>query len=48
VRNVRFTVLASVIETCRQRGHLPWTYIAEALRLRRQGNAVSVPPPAVA
>jgi transposase len=43
-----FTVLASVIETCRQRGHLPWPYIAEALRLRRQGKAVPVLPPAVA
>jgi hypothetical protein len=27
---------------------LPWPYIAEALRLRRQGNAVPVLPPAVA
>jgi hypothetical protein len=43
-----FTVLASVIETCRQRSQLPWPYIAEALRLRRQGNAVPVLPPAVA
>lgn len=43
-----FTVLASIIETCRQRGHLPWPYIAAALRLRRHGNAVPVLPPAVA
>ena len=43
-----FTVLASVIETCRQRGHLPWPYIAQALRQRRQGNAAPVLPPAVA
>jgi transposase len=41
-----FTILASVIETCRQRGHLPWPYLAEALRRRRQGNAVPVLPPA--
>jgi hypothetical protein len=43
-----FTVLASVIETCRQRGHLPWPYIAEALRQRRQGNPVPLLPPAYA
>ena len=43
-----FTVLASIIETCRQRGHLPWPYIAEGLRQRRQGNTVPVLPPAVA
>jgi hypothetical protein len=43
-----FTVLASVIETCRQRGHLPWPYIAEALRQRRQGNPVPLIPPAYA
>ena len=43
-----FTVLASVIETCRQRAHLPWPYIAEGLRQRRQGNPVPLLPPAYA
>jgi hypothetical protein len=36
-----FTLLASVIETCRLRGHLPWPYIAEVLRERRRGNSNS-------
>jgi len=39
-----FTLLASVIETCRLRGHLPWPYIAEVLRQRRQGNNAPVLP----
>jgi len=39
-----FTLLASVIETCRQRGHSPWLYIAETLRERRRGNPVPVLP----
>lgn len=44
-----FTVLASVIDTCRQRGRLPWPYIAETLRQRRQGNpAPALPAAAVA
>ncbi|MGF1614536.1 MAG: IS66 family transposase [Gammaproteobacteria bacterium] len=30
-------LLASVIDTCRQRGVSPWTYLAEVIRLRRQG-----------
>ena len=46
--SLAFTVLASVIETCRQRGHLPWPYIAEGLRQRRQGNPVPLLPPAYA
>jgi len=41
-----FTLLASVIETCRQRGHSPWRYIAETLRERRQGNPAPVLPAA--
>jgi transposase len=39
-----FTLLASVIETCRQRGHSPWSYIAETVRERRQGNPAPVLP----
>jgi hypothetical protein len=35
-----FTLLASVIETCRQRGYSPWLFIAETLRERRRGNPV--------
>jgi transposase-like protein len=42
-----FTALASVIETCRQRGLSPWTYIAKALRERRCGNPAP-PLPAAA
>jgi hypothetical protein len=42
-----FTLLASVIETCRQRGHSPWSYIAETVRERRQGNPAPVLPAAV-
>ena len=36
------TLLASVIETCRQRQVSPWPYLAEVIAQRRQGN--SVPP----
>jgi hypothetical protein len=43
-----FTALASVIETCRQRGLSPWTYIAEALHERRRGNPAPPLPAAVA
>ena len=42
-----FTLLASVIETCRQRGHSPWSFIAETLRERRRGNPVPVLPAAI-
>jgi transposase len=42
-----FTLLASVIETCRQRGHSPWLYIAETVRERRRGNPAPVLPAAV-
>ncbi len=31
-------LLASVIDTCRQRGASPWEYLAEVIRLRRQGS----------
>jgi len=32
-----FTLLASVIDTCRQRGILPWPYLAEVIAARRKG-----------
>jgi len=31
-------LLASVIETCRQRGISPWTYLAQVIAQRRKGN----------
>lgn len=37
-----FTLLASVIDTCRQRGISPWPYIAGVIAARRKGDA---PPP---
>jgi len=37
-----FTLLASVIETCRQRGHSPWEYLATAIADRRAG--LPLPP----
>lgn len=37
-----FTLLASVIDTCRQRGISPWPYIAQVIALRRKGLN---PPP---
>jgi transposase len=37
-----FAHLASVIETCRKRGASPWAYLAEVIRLRRQG--LQAPP----
>jgi len=42
-----FTLLASVIETCRQRGHSPWSFIAETLRERRRGNPAPLLPAAI-
>ena len=36
-----FALLASVIETCRQRNVSPWPYLAEVIAQRRKGN----PPP---
>jgi len=42
-----FSLLASVIETCRKRAASPWTYLAEAVRQRRGGFAVPpLPAPA--
>jgi hypothetical protein len=41
-----FALLASVIETCRQRKVSPWTYLADVIAHRRKGNPV--PPLPVA
>jgi hypothetical protein len=43
-----YTLLASVIDTCRQRGILPWPYIAQVIAERRQGKAAPPIPQAVA
>ncbi|MCP4420293.1 MAG: transposase [Chloroflexi bacterium] len=40
-----YTLLASVIDTCRQRGVAPWPYIAEVIAERCKGNAVPHVPP---
>ncbi len=32
-----FALLASVIDTCRRRGHSPWDYLQTAITRRRQG-----------
>lgn len=37
-----FSLLASVIDTCRQRGVSPWPYIADVIAARRKGHT---PPP---
>jgi transposase len=42
-----FALLASVIETCRKRNHLPWPYLAQVIAERRQGHAAP-PLPAAA
>jgi transposase len=39
-----FTLLASVIETCRQRGHLPWPYLSGVIAERRAGRAAAALP----
>lgn len=41
-----FTLLASVIDTCRQRDILPWPYLAEVIAARRKDNTVPVLPAA--
>jgi transposase len=43
-----YTLLASVIDTCRQRGIVPWPYIAQVIAERRQGKAAPPIPQAVA
>jgi hypothetical protein len=40
-----FTLLASVIDTCRKRGHVPWPYLAGVIAERRAGR-VAAPLPA--
>lgn len=40
-----FALLASVIDTCRCRGHSPWPYLQDAITRRRQGLAL-LPLPA--
>lgn len=39
-----FALLASVIDTCRQRGHSPWPYLAAAITDRRVGRALAPLP----
>ena len=36
-----FALLASVIDTCRQRGHSPWLYIETAIADRRAGRPLA-------
>ncbi len=40
-------LLASVIETCRKRNHLPWPYLAQVIAERRKGN-IAPPLPVAA
>jgi hypothetical protein len=43
-----FALLASVIDTCRLRGHSPWPYLALAIAERRAGRALpALPAPGV-
>jgi len=42
--SMAFTLLASVIETCRQRIVSPWPYLAEVVRQRRKGEPAPVLP----
>lgn len=39
-----FAILASVIDTCRQRGHSPWRYLQDAITRRRAGLALPLLP----
>ena len=41
-----FALLASVIDTCRQRQHSPWTYLRAAITERRAGRALPPLPAA--
>lgn len=43
-----FTILASVIETCRKRNVSPWPYIAQVIEERRKGNNAPSLPTVVA
>jgi len=44
--SMAFTLLASVIETTRQRNVSPWPYIAEVIKQRRKGEPAPVLPEA--
>ena len=37
-------LLASVIDTCRQRGHAPWRYLERAIADRRAGRSLTALP----
>jgi transposase len=39
-----FALLASVIDTCRLRGHSPWRYLEDAIKLRRAGKLLPALP----
>ena len=39
-----FTLLASLIETCRKRGHLLWPYLTQVIAERRAGRAAPALP----
>jgi hypothetical protein len=39
-----FSLLASVIETCRKRNISPWPYLAEVVNLRRKGQPAPILP----
>ena len=41
----QFALLASVIDTCRRRGHSPWEYLRTAITRRRQGLPLLPLPP---
>jgi len=43
-----YTLLASVIDTCRQRDILPWPYLAQVIADRRQGHPAQPIPQAAA
>ncbi|MCC6136461.1 MAG: transposase, partial [Gammaproteobacteria bacterium] len=39
-----FALLASVIDTCRQRGQSPWRYLERAIADRRAGHPLATLP----
>ena len=39
-----FALLASVVDTCRQRGHSPWRYLEQAITDRRAGRPLAALP----
>lgn len=44
--SVSFTLLASIIETCRKRKVKPWTYLTQVVQERRKGNIAPALPQA--